>query len=106
MVPGSASLGIVLPTRRRTVAIASGPSRATAATGPEVMNSTRPGVEVLAGVDGVVALRHLLVDGQQPQADDLQALALEAADDVADQASLHAVGLDQDQGTFHQGLGS
>ena len=48
MVPGSASLGIVLPTMRRTVAIASGPSRATAATGPEVMNSTRPGVEVLA----------------------------------------------------------
>ena len=42
MVPALASFGMVAPTRRRTVAIASGPSRATAATGPEVMNSTSP----------------------------------------------------------------
>ena len=42
IVPGSASFGIVLPTILRTTAIASGPSSATAATGPEVMNSTSP----------------------------------------------------------------
>ena len=101
MVPGSASLGMVAPTRRRTVAIASGPSSATAATGPEVMNSTRPVVEVLAGMHRVVALRHLPWNGQQPQADDLQALPLEARHDLADEPALDAVGLDQDEGAFH-----
>jgi signal peptidase I len=42
MVPGSAWFGMVLPTSFRTTAMASGPSTATAATGPEVMNSTSP----------------------------------------------------------------
>ena len=52
-------------------------------------------------MDGVVALGHVAWNGQQPQANDLQPLALEARHDLADEAALHAVGLDQDQGAFH-----
>ena len=56
---------------------------------------------MLAGVDGVMLLRHLAGNGQQAQSDDLQALALEAADDLADEAALHGVGLGQDEGALH-----
>jgi len=49
----------------------------------------------------VVALGHRSRNGQQPQPDDLEALALEARHDLADQAALHSVGLDDDQGALH-----
>ena len=61
----------------------------------------QPGVEELPGVDGVMPLGHLARDGQQAQANDLQALPLEARHDLTDEAALNAVGLDQDEGAFH-----
>jgi hypothetical protein len=48
----------------------------------------------------VVAFRQLTVDTQQLQGDEVQAPALETGDHLADEAALHAVGLDQDEGSF------
>jgi hypothetical protein len=42
MEPGAASCGRVAPTIERTTAMAFGPSRASATSGPEVMKSRRP----------------------------------------------------------------
>ena len=61
---------------------------------------------MLAGVDGVVAFRHVARDAQQAQAHHFEALALEARQDVADQAALDAIGLDEDEGAFHPGARS
>src|SRR5690606_32992949 len=58
------------------------------------------GVEALADVVFVVLGSELLGHLHQLHADDLHAGALEAADDVAHQAALYAIGLDQDQGAF------
>jgi hypothetical protein len=41
-------------------------------------------------------VRHL----QEAEADHLQALALEAADDLTDKPALDAIGLDQDEGAL------
>jgi hypothetical protein len=42
----------------------------------------------------------LAVDGAELEGDDVEALALDAGEDLADQLALDAVGLDQDQGAF------
>jgi signal peptidase I len=106
IVPGSASFGIVLPTIFRTTAMASGPSIAIGRdrTGRDELDEAV--VEVLPGVDGVVLLGHLARDGEKAQADDLEALALEAADDLADEAALHGVGLGEDESALHADAGS
>src|SRR6187397_737396 len=70
-------------------------------TGRDELDEAR--VERLAGVDGVVLLGHLVRDAEQPQPDDLEALPLEAADDLADQAALDRVGLGEDEGALHHG---
>ena len=101
IVPGSASFGIVLPTIFRTTAMASGPSSATAAPGPEVEDhrgARRP--------QGVMAFGQLAADGKEPQADDLEALALEAADDLADEPALDGIGLRKDERALHHEPGS
>ena len=46
-------------------------------------------------------LGHLTGNLQQAQADDLQPLAFQPGQDLADQPTLDAIGLDQDQGTLH-----
>ena len=45
----------------------------------------------------------LLAGLHELERDELEALLLEALDDLADEAALHAVGLDRDEGTL--GLG-
>jgi hypothetical protein len=65
-----------------------------------------PVVEVLARVDGVMLLRHRPRNGEEPEADDLEALALESADDLADQPSLDGIGLGEDEGALHGERGS
>ena len=49
---------------------------------------------------GVVALRGGLVEVAQLEGDDLQLLAFEPADDLADEPPLDAVGLTQDEGAI------
>src|SRR6185503_11895280 len=51
----------------------------------------------LLGVLGVVLLRELAVDLDEPRFPDLQPAALEAREDLAGQLALHRVGLDQHQ---------
>ena len=63
------------------------------------------GYEVLAGVHRIVLLGHRTRDVQHAQSDHLQALALKARQDLPDQSALYAIGLDQDQGAFHVGVG-
>ena len=58
--------------------------------------------ERLALVLGVVAAGGRRVDGAQLGRDQPQALALEAADDLADQAPLDGVGLADDEGAVHE----
>ena len=53
--------------------------------------------ERLAVVLGVVTLRGRVVELAQLERDDLQALALDAADDLADEPALDAVGLAEDE---------
>ena len=62
-------------------------------------------VERLVVVLGVVLLGQRLVDGAQLGGDEREALALEAADDLADQAALDGVGLAHDEGPVHGGDG-
>src|SRR6185312_2267572 len=57
-------------------------------------------VEALALVLGVVLLGEAAVDGLELQQHEAQALALDARHDLPDQATLHAVGLDQHQGAL------
>ncbi len=49
----------------------------------------------------VVATRHLGSDLSQLRRGQPQTLALEPPDDLSDEAPLHGVGLDDDQGSFH-----
>jgi hypothetical protein len=49
----------------------------------------------------VVALGQVLRYGQQPEADDLEALAFEATDDLADEPALDRVGLGEDERALH-----
>ena len=58
-------------------------------------------VERLALVLGVVAAGQLGVDGAQLGGDQREALALEAADDLADEAAFDGVGLADDEGAIH-----
>ena len=50
---------------------------------------------------GVVLGGEFLVDLEHFSADDLEAFAFEAVEDFADEATLYAVGLDEDEGCFH-----
>ena len=52
-------------------------------------------------MDRVVLLGHRARHRQQPQPDHLQALVLEAAEDLADEPALHGVGLGEDEGALH-----
>jgi hypothetical protein len=47
-----------------------------------------------------VALREVTVDAHQLERDEVQAAALEASDHLADEVTLDAVRLDQDEGAF------
>jgi len=48
----------------------------------------------------VVALSQIVRHLEEAQTDHLQALALEAADDLTDEPALDAIGLDQDEGAL------
>jgi hypothetical protein len=50
---------------------------------------------------GVVALRQLLGDLDQLEADQFEAARLQTRQDRTDQPALDTVGLDDDQGAFH-----
>ena len=105
-MPGSASFGIVLPTmlaNDRDGIRSLERDRSHRAGGDEGDETV---VEVLPGVHVVVLLGQGLRHRQQPQADDLEALALEAADDLADESALDGIGLGQDEGALHDGGGS
>jgi len=52
-------------------------------------------------VDGVVLLGQRAAGLHELEADDAQAALLKAADDLARQAALDAIRLDDDQGAFH-----
>src|ERR1019366_6352488 len=52
----------------------------------------------------VVRLCRALVKSPQVHRHDLQSLALDPGEDIADEPPPHAVGLDQDQGTFSHEL--
>ena len=51
----------------------------------------------------VVPLEEVLREFRELQAHDLETLALEAPENLADEAALDAVGLDEDEGGFHGG---
>src|SRR6185312_11714044 len=59
--------------------------------------------ERLAVVLGVVLAGQLPVDRAQVHRDDVEALALDAGQDLADQLAAHAVGLDEDESAFSHG---
>ena len=58
------------------------------------------GEEGTLAMHAVVAFSQLAAGGELLEAHQLEALALEAAEDLAHQAPLHAVGLDGDEGAF------
>ena len=76
-------------------ATARGPSMMAATSGDDVMNSTSEPKNGLPLVLGVMAAGQLVADGPQFQRRDGQALALDAAEDLAHQAPLDPIGLDQ-----------
>ena len=96
--PASASTGSVTPINCRAALIEFGPSSTIATSGPPVMKEDELAEEALLGVLGVVLVGDRVVRGHQLQGDETQALALEARDDLAGQAPLEGVRLDQDQG--------
>ena len=103
MVPGAAfSTGSVPPASCRKAAMARGPSTIAATTGPDVMNSSSDRRtacrRVRRNACGPVRRRRSASPGPRSQA-----FALDAADDLADQAALDAVGLDQYQGPLSHG---
>ena len=59
-----------------------------------------PGEERLAAMLGVMPLRQVTVDAQQLQGHEMEPALFETRDHLANQTSLHAVGLDQNQGSF------
>ena len=83
---------------------ASWPSSTIATSGPPVMNSTSSPKKGLLLVLGVVLLGQLASTVMCLRATILQALALEAGDDLAGQAAGEGVGLHQDQSPVHVGL--
>ena len=99
--PGAASSGSVAPITWRAARTASRPlqhHRHDRARGDEVDQLAE---ERSLGMLGVVAFGQRPLDGHVPQRDDAQALALEAGDDLAAQASREGVGLDKDQRSVH-----
>ena len=100
MVPGAALTGSVAPIIVRQPSMTSAPSTTSATSGPEVMNSTSRPKNGLLGVLGVVRLGGLAGRGCAAPGDEAVALALDPAQDLADQAAGDAVGLDQDQGAL------
>ena len=99
--PGAASSGFVAPMSWRAALTASWPSRTSGderAAGDEVheLAEERP-----LGVLGVVRLGRVARRDEVLEGDDLQALALEAGDDLAGEAPREGVGLDEDEGAFH-----
>ena len=103
MVPGAAFAGLVAPISVRTTCqVSSGPSTTSS-------SDRRPGdegeqivVERLALVLRVVAAGELAVELAQLGRDQAQPLALQAADDLADEAPFDGVGLADDQGAVHE----
>ena len=103
MVPGAASLGLVAPIRfRTTFQVSSGPSTTSTSEGPRVMKATGfvEGLSHRARRSGARRSRSSMV--RSSAADDTQLLALEAADDLADESPLDAVGFHDDQGSIHE----
>ncbi len=104
MVPGAAfSTGSVPPAIWRNAAMARGPSRMAATTGPEVMNSSSDAEEGLALVFGVVLAGEIVVDVLELEGRDAQAFAFDPAENLSDQLALNAVGLDQRKGPLSHG---
>ena len=94
MVPAAAFAGLVAPMISRFLAIAFSPSSTISTTGPEVMKLHQVLEEGPRLVDGVEALGLALRQVLQPDRDGLEALLLEAGDDLADDALLESVRLD------------
>ena len=69
--------------------------------GDEVHQARKEGTLL---VDSVVLFRQLAAGGDLLQADQLEALALEASEDLAHKAALDAVGLDGDERAFGHGI--
>src|SRR5579872_1971330 len=60
----------------------------------------QPVVERFAAVHRIVALGKLTIDVDQPEPGSLQTLALKGSENLSNQAALHRVGLDDDQGVL------
>ena len=97
MVPGADLTGSVAPARARNASTARGPSSTIATSGPRGDELDQLAEERLLRVLGVVRLGGVDVQGAQVHRHDLEALALDAGDHVADEAARHPVGLDQDK---------
>ena len=97
IVPGAESSGFVVPIMVRTTEIADSPLTASARTGPELMKSTSPLEEGLPGVLRIVLAAHRLRNLEQPRTLELEPASLESREDLAGKASLHTVGLDENQ---------
>ena len=102
--PVVASSGLVAPITWRAALMASSPSSTSATIGPEVMKVTSSPKNGRSVVLGVVLLGQVLGHGHVLGRDDLQALALEARDDLPGQAARERVRLDKDQSSLHRGL--
>ena len=78
----------------RTTAIAFGPSRASATSGPEASE------ERLGAMGVVVPLGEVAIDLHELESGELEAALLVSGEDAPDQLALDAVGLDEDEGPF------
>ena len=102
IVPGAASRGLVAPIIvRTTFHVSSGPSSTKHQRGAAADELHQLVVERLALVLLVVPAGGLGVDGAQLGGDEGEALALEPADDLADEAAFDGVGLADDEGAIH-----
>ena len=106
IVPGAAAAGSVAPMRSRTIlpdipgALHHGHQRR-----PPAHEGDQVLVEPLADVLGVMAGERVGVEGAQLGRGQSQAFALQAAQDLADEAPFDRVGLDDDQGSAHGSKG-
>lgn len=100
IVPGADSCGFVAPTIERTTAMAFGPSRTIATTGPDEMNSTRPFEEGALCMHGVVGLSELRAHRGDLQGDNLEATLFESRDHSTSKLALYAVWLDENKGAL------
>merc|ERR1719186_766551 len=95
MVPGLESAGLVSPNMTRPVLTALSPSQTMATTGPLAMYFTNPAKK------GFLAILEVLNRGLHVlHGDKLEAFVLKALDDLANNATVDAIGLDHDEGAL------